>query len=225
MRKCLFMFAVLLVATVVSNSSLFAAEKPSFGVLGGLHLANLAVRPNPTDASLDSIKRGNIGGLVEVGLRPNVSFQARCMYVPKGARLADIADEITLSATTVIDYVSVPLLLKFKADVGKIRPYAVVGPELGFKVGAGASLSTTASVPQDILDMVEKEINDQVKDSVKSTDVALDFGGGIEIPSGRISILLEGLYSLGLRNIAIPDEGENGSAKTRTFLFNAGIRF
>ena len=225
MRKCLFQFAVLLVVTAVSSSSVNAAEKPSFGVLGGLHLANLAIRPDPTDASLDSITRANIGGLVELGLRPNVSFQARCMYVPKGAHLDDLTEEIELGATTVIDYISVPLLLKIQADVGKVRPYAVVGPEIGFKVRAGASLETTASVPADILSMVEEEISDQVSNSVKSTDVALDFGGGIEIPSGRVSIIIEGLYSLGLRSIAIPDEGEDGSAKTRTFLFNVGILF
>ena len=75
------------------------------------------------------------------------------------------------------------------------------------------------------MNMLEKELTDQVNNELKSTDVALDFGGGIEIPSGRMTVLIEGIYSLGLRNIAVPEEGENGSAKTRTFLFSVGIRF
>ena len=124
-----------------------------------------------------------------------------------------------------IDYITVPILLKIQADTAKIRPYAVVGPELGFKVRAGASVATTAYVPGDILNVAEHDLSDQIDDYSKSTDVALNFGGGIEIPSGRMSILIEGIYSLGLRNIAIPSEGEDGSAKTRTFLFNVGIRF
>jgi hypothetical protein len=146
-------------------------------------------------------------------------------YVPKGADLVDFEEEIALRASAYIDYVTVPVLFKIQADTTTIRPYAVVGPELGFKVRAGASLSTTASVPGDLLRMVETELSDQIKDDTKSTDVALDFGGGIEIPSGRVSILVEGLYSLGLRNIAIPDAGEEGSAKTIAFMFSAGIRF
>jgi hypothetical protein len=84
MSKLFFRFAVLLVAIFVSTSSVSAAERPSFGVLGGLHLANLAINPDPTDADLDSVRRGNVGGFVEFGLGPRVSLQARCMYVPKG---------------------------------------------------------------------------------------------------------------------------------------------
>jgi hypothetical protein len=219
------MFAVLWAAVLISTSSVAAAETPSFGILGGLHLANLAIDPDPTDARLDSIWRANFGGLVELGLSPYASLQARCMYVPKGVGLEDIAEEVDLRATTVIDYVTVPVLLKIQADSEKIRPYAVVGPELGFKIQAGASVTTTSAVPGDILNMLEEDLSRQVNDNLKSTDVALDFGGGIEIPSGRMSFLIEGIYSLGLRNIAIPSEGEDGSAKTRAFLFNIGIRF
>jgi hypothetical protein len=225
MSKCLSHFAVLLAVTLVSISNVSAAEKPSFGVLGGLDLANLAVEPDPTDATLDSIKRANVGGLVEFGLTPVASLQARCMYVPKGAGLEAVEDGISLQARTVIDYVTVPVLLKLQANTEKVRPYVVVGPEFGFKARASVSLSTSASVPMDILAEVEDELNDQVNNELKSTDVALDFGGGVELPSGRMSILIEGVYSLGLRNIAINSDGEAGSAKTRTFLFNVGIRF
>jgi hypothetical protein len=225
MKKCLSRLAVLVVVTLFSTASVSAVEKPSVGVLGGLDLANLVVDPDPTDASLDSIKRANFGGLVELGLTPVASLQARCTYVPKGTGLEAIEDGISLHAKTIIDYVTVPVLLKLQANTAKVRPYAVVGPEFGFKVRAAVSLSTNASVPRDLLAEVEDELNDQVNNELKSTDVALDFGGGVEIPSGRMSILIEGIYSLGLRNIAMNSEGEEGSAKTRTFLFNVGIRF
>ncbi len=225
MRKCLSMFSVLWAAVLISTSSVSAAETPSFGILGGLHLANLSITPEPTDASLDSIKWANIGGLVELGLTPNASLQARCMYVPKGVELVDLAEEVDLSAEAIIDYVTVPVLLKIQANTAKIRPYVVVGPELGFRIRAGASVATTAVVPGDILNVLEEDLSDQLNNELESIDVALDFGGGIEIPSERMSFLIEGFYSLGLRNIAIPSEGEDGSAKTRTFLFNIGIRF
>ena len=81
MRKCLSQFAVLLAALVVATSSVSAAERPSFGALGGLHMANLTVNPDPTDATLDSIRKANIGGLVEFDLGPKVSLAAteRCI--------------------------------------------------------------------------------------------------------------------------------------------------
>jgi hypothetical protein len=226
MKKCLLCITVLLATNLVFTSSVSAAERPSFGILGGPHFADLAIDPHPIDASLASIWRPNIGGFVELGLNRSASLQARCMYVPKGAALEDIAEVVDLNASLVVDYVTVPVLLKLQADTPKIRPYAVVGPEIGFKVGTGAAVSSpTASVPQEAVNMLASNLYDQVETGTKSTDVAIDFGGGIEIPSGRFSILMEGIYSLGLRSIAIPAEGEEGSAKTRAFLFNIGARF
>jgi hypothetical protein len=225
MSKSLSHIAVLVAVTLLFTSSVTAAEKPSFGVLGGLDLANLAVDPDPTDGDLDSIRRASVGGLIELGLTPVASLQARCMYVPKGTGLDAVEDGISLQAKTVIDYVTVPVLLKLRANTEKVRPYLVVGPEIGFKARSNVSLSTSVSVPRDLLAEVEDELNDQVDNELKSTDVALDFGGGVEIPFRRMSFLIEGIYSLGLRNIAVNSEGGDGSAKTRTFLFNAGIRF
>ena len=225
MRKCFFQLSVLWAAVLITTSSVSAAERPSFGALGGLHVANLAVNPDPTDASLDSIRRANIGGFVEFDLGSKISLQARCMYVPKGAALEDVAEEVDLSARTTINYVTVPVLLKIQADTAKVRPYAVLGPEIGFKTSAGASFSTTSSEVREFLSTLESELEDELNNNLKSPDVALDFGGGIEVPSGRMSFLIEGIYSLGLRNIAVVPEGEEGSAKTRTFLLNVGVRF
>jgi hypothetical protein len=216
---------VLLTATLISTNSVAAAEPPSFGILGGAHLANLTIQPEPTDAGLDSIWRPHVGGLVELGLTPNFSLQSRGVYVPKGVALVDPSGEVDLRAEIIIDYVAVPVLLKFQADRGRIRPYAVVGPELGFEVRTRASVTASSSVPEEIVNIVEDELTHLVDNNSKKTDVALDIGGGVEIPSGRMSILIEGIYSLGLRNIAIPAEGEEGSAKTRTLMFSLGIRF
>ena len=60
----------------------------------------------------------------------------------------------------------------------------------------------------------------------RSWDFAVCLGGGVEIPAGRVSLLAEGLYSIGLRNIAVDVPGGNVTdVKTRTFLANFGIRF
>jgi hypothetical protein len=60
---------------------------------------------------------------------------------------------------------------------------------------------------------------------IKSTDFALDFGGGIEVPGKRVSFLIEGIYSLGLMNLVKTPDTDVATAKTRTFLVNLGVRF
>lgn len=225
MSKYLFQLAGVLAVTLIATPSVSAAERPSFGVLGGLHFANLAIDPDPTDATLDPMRRGDLGGFIELDLARHVALQARCMYVQKGTVLEQVDEGIVLRATAVLDYITVPVLLKVHGEAEKIRPYAVMGAELGFKTGSRASLAASADVPVGILNMVEQALADEVGENSKSTDIALDLGGGIEIPAGRMSVLVEGIYALGLRNIAIPAEGENGSAKTRTFLLNVGVRF
>jgi hypothetical protein len=222
MRKSWSAFAILMVAVAFGPSTVSAAEKPTFGVVGGLHLTNLAIDPEPTDVGLDSLTRANIGGFAEFDIAPNLLFQARAMYVRKGARLEERVEDVGIRAETTIDYITVPALLKIRPDTAKIRPYALVGPELGFKTGSRASLSTDPPMPMDLVGQVEEELNQQVKDNVSSIDVALDFGGGIEFPARGMSFLVEGIYSLGLRNI---DTDGEGHAKTKTFLFNVGIRF
>ena len=49
---------------------------------------------------------------------------------------------------------------------------------------------------------------------------------GAEITVGRASLILEGLYSQGLRNVAVPQPGGNVDvARTRAFRLSGGIRF
>lgn len=225
MRESWSAFALVLVIGAFSTSNGSAAETPTFGVLGGLHFTNLAINPDPTDVSLDYLTRMNIGGFAEFELTPTMSIQARAMYVRKGAGLEERIETVDLRAETTIDYITVPVLLKIQVDKAKFRPYAVVGPEIGFKTRSRASLSTSPTISRDLVDPIEKELSDQVEENVRSTDVALDFGGGIEIPSRRMVFLVEGIYSLGLLNIDSDPADNDGHVKTRAFLLSVGVRF
>ena len=82
MRKSWSAFAMLMAAVAVSTSTVWAAEKPTFGVVGGLHLTNLAIDPDPTDVSLDSLTRANIGGFAEFALGQNMRRARRSDDLP-----------------------------------------------------------------------------------------------------------------------------------------------
>ncbi len=219
MRKSLFILSILLVAVLHSVSVAWAVEPPRVGLLGGFHLSNLDLDPDPADTDNSFLTRAHIGGLAEFELSPVLSFQARGMYVQKGAVLEGDLGNLIGIGETVIDYITVPLLLKFSTDVSNVRPYVVVGPEIGFKTRAKATITDAT-----VLDAGE-EFSIDLGDEVRSTDVALDFGGGVEIPYKRVVFLLEGIYSLGLKNISVDSEEGDGEASTRTLLFSVGVRF
>ena len=96
----------------------------------------------------------------------------------------------------------------------------MVGPELGFNTGVSAAVTDAV-----FLAPGEEISVEDFDDDIESTDIALDFGAGLEIPSRHVAILIEAMYSWGLKNIdASPEVGES-EVKTRTFLINVGIRF
>lgn len=209
---CICLAMVTMVA--FSASSAAAAEDDlRLGVLGGFNFTTAAVSPaQPYDVSARN--RPNVGGFVEYAMTPSLSLEARGMHVQKGEK-ADFGPNQFLRGTISIDYLSFPVLLKVKANRRSWRPYLAVGAELAFKTKAKAVLEASGLKQEDA----------DFDDGVRSTDFALDFGGGVEIPSGPISFRIEGLYSLGLLNlVAIPDD-EIESVKTRTFLVNVGIGF
>jgi hypothetical protein len=209
--KCLSFVIVAMVA--VSASSAAAEDNLRLGILGGLNFSTAAV--SPTQAyELSARKRANLGGFVEYAVTPTLSLEARGMYLQKGEK-ADFGPNQFFRGTVSIDYLSFPVLLKVKANRPTWKPFLIVGGELAFKTNAKAVLEASG---------LEEEDTD-FDAGVRATDFALDFGGGIEIPSGRISFRIEGLYSLGLLNlVAIPEDAVE-NVKTRTFLVNAGIGF
>jgi hypothetical protein len=96
----------------------------------------------------------------------------------------------------------------------------MVGPEVGFKTGAEAIVTDAVFLSRGEAVPVE-----DFEENIDSTDVALDFGAGLEIPTQRVAVLIEALYSWGLKNVdRTPEVGES-AVRTRTFLVNVGVRF
>jgi hypothetical protein len=208
---CLPFVIVSLVA--VATSSAAAEDNLRLGVLGGLNSTTAAVSPVQA-YEVSARNRANVGGFVEYAMTPDLSLEARGMYIQKGEK-ADFGTNQYLRGTISIDYLSFPVLLKVKANRLTWKPYLAVGGELAFKTDAKAVLEASGSREEDA----------DFNEGVRSTDFAIDFGGGIEIPSGRVSFRIEGLYSLGLLNLVSTPHNEIESAKTRTFLINVGIGF
>jgi len=97
-----------------------------------------------------------------------------------------------------------------------VRPFLLAGPELLIKTDAGMSSTINGNR------LEEPDFDDQIR----TRDMALDIGAGVEIPMGQVAVVLEGLYSRGLANIVPGAEGDDfEDVKTRMFRVSAGLRF
>lgn len=187
-----------------------AAEGNSlhFGIQGGLCFGNLSTEPDLIPFDLETVTRGSGGAHVEFGLTGHVFLEGRVTFTQKGAK--GTVPGAGLDLRFLIDYVTVPVLLKVKGG-GRLRPFLLAGPEIGFKTGAKVRVS-----------LGDQSQEEDVDDDVNSTDFSASFGAGLEIPAGKVDVFLEGVYSLGLKDVSDADDGE---VKTRAFVVSAGLRF
>jgi len=159
---------------VAGLSSFARAQDLSFGVKAGLNMANL------TDESAGEsykMKTGvALGGFAVYGINDNLSIQPELLYTQKGMEWEDP----TASAKVKLDYIEIPVLVKYSIESdGSASPFIFAGPAISFLVSA-------------------KIDSTDFKEYMKSTDIGLVLGGGVEFESG-ISIDLR--YDMGMTKV------------------------
>jgi hypothetical protein len=202
----------LLALTLADPSGAKAGDRRlQIGVLGGPSFTNITIEPE-TIFGTSGVTGGHGGVLLSLNGGAPVSFEARLLWEPRSVEISNVSSAVQAR----VDYVGLPLLVRVSLGQARVRPLLVTGPELLIK--ARARLEGT-------VDGVHFE-DESFEDQVRATDVALDVGAGVEIAVGRASLILEALYSHGLRNVAVPQSGGNVDvAKTRAFRLSGGIRF
>jgi hypothetical protein len=184
-----------LAVAFLAAASLAGAQDMEFGIKGGASLADLS---DPDDAFGDaesSTRNGFVaGGFLAFPLGESLSLQAEALFAQKGAQF----EFEELDTTLKLDYVEVPLVLKYRFGGDGIRPYVFAGPYVAFR--------TKAEVEVDAGD--DGTSTDELEDETKSTDFGAVAGGGIEFPAGDGAFLVEARYARGLTNVA-SDEVEN----------------
>ena len=198
--------AVLAVALCALATPTFA-QGIVYGVKGGVNFASLAFGENEDGSDISSRTTYVIGGFVGIPVTPMISIQPEVLWAPAGTKV-DSPELGNQTAEISFNMVQVPVLLKANIGSSRTRPFVVVGPVFGFKTSKlkfkiGNEETTDPAVTGD--------------DDASSTDVAIAFGGGVDV--GRLSI--EGRYNLGVKDL----DGSDESAKTRGFMVLAGIAF
>ncbi len=211
---------------VVFSFQMAAAQDIRLGVKGSLNFTNI---PNFTvvEALGQDLKYMATGGaalFAEIPIDQNFTFRPEVAYNRRGGKL----DQLNLGSGTVgtiigslvnarlnIDYVDVPLLLKYKFSAGEEgSAYLIAGPSLGFLVDN--------SMSNDLLGIIRPRYNLDLNYN------SVDFGGvaglGYEIPvRGRVKGFVEATYRHSFTN-AVGDLGIlRVDSKTSNFGFSAGL--
>jgi len=168
-----------------------SAQNITFGAKAGLNFASMA----GDDADgLDGRTSFHLGVTAEIEMSDTFSIQPELLYSGQGYT----ADG---DVTGKVDYINLPIMAKFYVADGISLE---AGPQIGFLASAKAD--------------VDGESTD-IKDSLKSTDFALNLGAGYKLDSG----LNFGLrYSMGLTDV--PD-GDSDGFKHSVLQLSVGYNF
>jgi hypothetical protein len=218
MKNVILIGGIILLLCAAAN-----AQKPIPGVTGmgfkiGLGVAKINTDYDELDEFLDSRVGFSGGAYLTYSFNRQFAVQPEILYVMKGAE----KDLFLFSAEWSIDYLEVPVLLKF--DIlpdGPAHPNLFVGPAMSVLMSSK-------------LHALDYEVD--VSDGMKTTDFSLVFGGGLDYKHFTFDVR----YTLGLANTidakkvneiteAEPDdwyylEGDP-SVKNTNISFMVGVRF
>jgi len=195
-----------------------AQARVTAGLVGGLSRSWVFYDPTP-DFDLKGRTDGQVFVLMNVHVSDIVSVEARLGWSRiRILAVGDVADDADVGDAEVrakVDYLAVPVLLRLRVPRQGPTAYALVGMEAGAKFQAESVLSFEG------MEVEDPDFDDNTRES----NLAIDVGGGLEIPLGRGTVLLEALYAHGVRDITAGREPGEPGVRTRNFRVSVGFRF
>lgn len=179
MKNLLFGLGLLVLA-----ASTVGAQTFNLGLEAGANFSNfIGSDVSQLGNNANNSKLGFVGGGFlclnfgnSFGIRPEI------LYEQKGAAISGT------STTTELDYVEVPVLLKFALGTPGINPAILLGPSFDFNT-------------------VANDVNGKTISGINSSDVGLM--GGVELDIDKF--LVSGRYELGLDNVKNNTNIQNGT--------------
>lgn len=200
-------FTLPLLAVVIAVGAESAhAQEFHIGARGGVNLATSDFGSDIFNEDVGTLTAYHFGVLASVGISKFFSMQTEVLYSQKG--FAEGSSGVSLK----VNYVEMPLLLVIKLPT-RLSPHLYLGPVLALESGCKA---TTPN---------EGEVNCEDTEEgprPRGADSGVMFGGGVTLPLGFGSLLLDAFFNMGLTNLSeITDYV--ASVKTRTTYLSAGF--
>ena len=174
-----------------SQSSDSHTKKHSFGVLGGINIANMNF-PNsqgPDDQEITPLLRFGVGAILNVYLSEHFNARFEPMYLQKGCNIDEGTDAVNQPGGQLkVSSIELPILIQY--SFGKtLKPYLIAGPTFGYNLESEIEFNITGL-----------EFNGDMEEITAAFDLGIAFGGGIQVPVRIGEIFLEVKYSYGLIN-------------------------
>lgn len=154
-----------------------------------------------------------VAGFVEWMDHPNVSLLTKATFIQKGfaieheARDAQNNPDGTFRISTQINYLSVAVPLKIRADIGPGAPFISIGPRMDIKVGGDPSGTGSTA------------------EAYETPVIGWDASAGFEvIRPDHVDLLAEVVYSRDRTN-SLPDNDFNTTAHHNAVSFMIGLRW
>lgn len=188
----------------------------TIGVMAGVNYATVDQDPEFGDIEFEHRLGLLAGAFLDVALNDVFSIEPEVLYSQKGTEVEGTGSNADLEGKVSLDYIEVPVLLKFKVPVSNsgFRPFLFAGPAIGFEVNCsldGEILSVTGSTDCDETSVVH----------TKSPDFGGTVGGGIEFRAGMQAVRLDARYTHGFTDIN--DSGDTREIKNRVFALTVGL--
>jgi hypothetical protein len=216
MKKILLVSLVMLLAVSVAFSQ--------FGIKGGINLGTFGGADKAPDLKY---RMGITGGIsYRIGLIAGISLQPEVMYIQKGA----VSEVNTLQGiytindkrTAMLDYIDIPLLVKFNLPIPVFSPYIEGGVSYGILLSAKSKFEESSNQPGTT--SISNETDE--KDFITKNDLSIIVGVGFDL-----SILeIDARYMIGTKKLYKDDptlSPNPGDSKiyNNGIILTAGFRF
>ena len=185
----------------------YVAAQVSFGLKGGINLAQQNIQDIGLDIDSDEITGYNLGGFLEIPIgNGNIYFQPEILLIQKGGSLSLNVSDIR----TTINYIDVPILLKLKILNSNLFNVNVLGgPSFGYATNGEEVENGT------VINLNFGE------DNIKRFDVGIHAGAGLALELGSVAVIGDIRYLFGLSDL----DGSDRAIKNRGILLSAGLQF
>lgn len=192
---------------------------------GGLTLSNMSSKGFNIQEQLFGNLRQSFqsGGTLEFKITPNLKVRSGVQYASLGGKSEEQIQTDTegrelgmIRVVEQLNYVEVPLQLKYVIPQRSYQPYLASGLTIGFLSSAQRDLDSN-------VDGISSVVDADITDIRKETALGIDFSAGVQVPlHASIGIDIGGIYNLGLSN-QLKNADEDLSLKLRSWRFILGL--
>lgn len=169
-----------------------------FGIIAGGTFSNIRTS---SDISLGTRAGTIFGGSLQLPVGSVVAIQPEFLFLNKGAKFTKSTANPDGGAFR-LDYLEIPVLLRFDLSRGTIGPHVYAGPSVGFNVGCAVEYKGSNGKAQANTDCDENDFKP------KTLDYGLTVGGGVDFNVGGIALTGGGRYGIGLADIRDDNSSE-----------------